>query len=86
MQGGGPSGSLAPHNFAIYFKEGGVGTFLPLYFNFLEYVRYTQQRMHSSGAPTAPQPPPDTREMLSKAWVPQANHYLGLLLHFCDNN
>ena len=67
VPGGGPSGSLPPHNFAIYFKEGGVGTFLPLYFNFLEYVRYTQQRMHSSSVPTAPAPPPDTREMLSKA-------------------
>ena len=30
--GGGPAGTLPPHSFAIYFKEGGVGTFLPLYF------------------------------------------------------
>ncbi|CAL8463061.1 g2595 [Coccomyxa elongata] len=70
VPGGGPLGTLPPHNFVIYFKEGGVGTFLPLYFNFLEYVRVMQQRVHSNPAPCAPvQPPQATQEMLSKAFV-----------------
>ena len=32
VEGGGPAGGMPPHKFALYFKEGGVGTFLPLYF------------------------------------------------------
>lgn len=68
VPGGGPLGTLPPHNFVIYFKEGGVGTFLPLYFNFLEYTRFMQQRVQSSPMPSAPvQPQQNTQEMLSKA-------------------
>lgn len=68
VPGGGPLGTLPPHNFVIYFKEGGVGTFLPLYFNFLEYVRVMQQRVQSNPVPSASvQPPQATQEMLSKA-------------------
>ncbi len=38
VEGGGPQGTLPPHKYNLYFKEGGVGTFLPLYFRFVEYV------------------------------------------------
>lgn len=43
---GGPEGSLPPHKFAFYFKNGGVGTFLPLFFRLLEEMQeaYTQHR------------------------------------------
>ena len=32
VQGGGPAGTVAPHKFMLYFREGGVGTFLHLYY------------------------------------------------------
>ena len=48
--GGGPAGSLPPHKFALYFKEGGVGTFLPLYYNFVGAAR-GQQRVQQQSPP-----------------------------------
>lgn len=36
VEGGGPSGSLPPHDFRLYFKEGGIGTFYPVYYTFAE--------------------------------------------------
>ena len=36
---GTPPGVLPPHRWVIYFKEGGVGTFLPLYHSFLAAAR-----------------------------------------------
>lgn len=36
VEGGGPGGSLPPHNFKILFKEGGIGTFYPLYYTLTE--------------------------------------------------
>ena len=36
---GRPPGSQPPHSFTLYFKEGGVGTFLPLYYSFLGAAR-----------------------------------------------
>lgn len=36
---GGPNGSRPPHKYALYFREGGVGTFLPLYGNFIALAR-----------------------------------------------
>lgn len=43
---GGPEGALPPHKFAFYFKNGGVGTFLPLYFSLSEMIQaaYMSQR------------------------------------------
>ncbi len=32
VPGGGPLGQLPPHDFKLYFKEGGIGTFYPLYY------------------------------------------------------
>jgi len=39
---GGPGGSLPPHKFALYFKNG-VGTFLPLFYKLLESMQGTHQ-------------------------------------------
>jgi WW domain-binding protein 2 len=36
---GGPSGSLPPHKYRLYFLQGGIGTVLPLYYRFLKLVR-----------------------------------------------
>ena len=51
--GGGPQGSLPPHVFALYFKEGGVGTFLPLYFRFIDIARDNLHQVQQQ--PAAPQ-------------------------------
>ena len=42
----------SPHRLTIYFMEGGVGTFLPLFFNVLAAVRA------AAGPPPPPPPPP----------------------------
>ena len=44
VQGGGPGGSLPPHQFHIYFNNGGVGTFLPLYFSSIDAARQAGHR------------------------------------------
>jgi WW domain-binding protein 2 len=36
---GGPNGTRPPHKYALFFREGGVGTFLPLYCNFIALAR-----------------------------------------------
>jgi len=51
--GGGPQGSLPPHVFSLYFKEGGVGTFLPLYFRFVDIARDNLHQVQQQ--PSAPQ-------------------------------
>ncbi len=50
--GGGPQGSLPPHVFSLYFKEGGVGTFLPLYFRFVDIARNNLHQVQQQ--PSAP--------------------------------
>ena len=47
MQGGGPAGGLPPHKFWIYFSNGGVGTFLPLYFSSIDAARQAGHRQSS---------------------------------------
>eukprot|EP01024_Parvocaulis_polyphysoides_P050418 TRINITY_DN4907_c0_g3_i1.p1 TRINITY_DN4907_c0_g3~~TRINITY_DN4907_c0_g3_i1.p1 ORF type:complete len:232 (-),score=35.73 TRINITY_DN4907_c0_g3_i1:448-1107(-) len=44
IEGGGPAGVYPPHGFILYFKEGGVGTFLPLFFRGLEHARNSFRR------------------------------------------
>lgn len=62
-EGGGPAGTLPPHEYKLYFKEGGVGTLLPLYYRFVSTARLTLQRSRpsappaSTSAPSAPQAP-----------------------------
>ena len=61
-EGGGSGGALPPHKFALEFRGGGVGTFLPLYFRFLEYIRAVQRKAETGSAawtpPVAPEPTP----------------------------
>ncbi|DBA76760.1 hypothetical protein WJX79_004284 [Trebouxia sp. C0005] len=59
--GGGPQGSLPPHVFSLYFKEGGVGTFLPLYFRFVDIARNNLHQVQQQ--PSAPQ------ELVATAFV-----------------
>eukprot|EP00891_Asterochloris_glomerata_P002833 jgi/Astpho2/2833/Aster-00993 len=38
----------------MYFKEGGVGTFLPLFFRLLEFWRHHQPQPSAAPQPSAP--------------------------------
>ena len=39
VDGGGPAGTLPPHNFTLYFMEGGIGTFYPMYYTLAERAK-----------------------------------------------
>lgn len=71
MDGGGPGGSLPPHKWKVLFKEGGMGTFYPLYYALVDKARKVAaaaaQQQQQQGAP-APFPEPD------KAAVEQLVH------------
>lgn len=39
VEGGGPSGHLPPHSFKVLFKEGGIGTFYPMFYALCERAK-----------------------------------------------
>jgi len=45
-EGGGPSGTLPPYTYKLFFLIGGVGTFLPLYFRNLAMQRQAAREEH----------------------------------------
>lgn len=51
---GGASSESPPWEFTFYFKEGGCGTFLPLFFRILEAMRSAPLEAQVPEAPTAP--------------------------------
>eukprot|EP00246_Nothoceros_aenigmaticus_P010835 TRINITY_DN2772_c0_g1_i1.p1 TRINITY_DN2772_c0_g1~~TRINITY_DN2772_c0_g1_i1.p1 ORF type:complete len:201 (+),score=26.39 TRINITY_DN2772_c0_g1_i1:121-723(+) len=60
----------APHSFKINFKEGGAGTFIPLFFNLLKSLR--QEASSSPSAPPAdpiPTTQPPVDEMIRHAYI-----------------
>ena len=62
-EGGGAGGSgESSHSFKLEFREGGVGTFLPLFLRFLEYLRAVRRKAETGSAawspPVAPAPAP----------------------------
>lgn len=63
----------SPHNFKIIFKEGGCGTFVPLFLNLLKVARqFQQQTPHPNSRPyndPFPTSPPPTDEILRHAYV-----------------
>lgn len=54
--GGGPAGSLAPHEFKLYFKEGGIGTFYPLYYTLVERAKQAMAAAQRQAATSASTP------------------------------
>ncbi len=44
VPGGGPAGSLPPHEFKLLFKEGGIGTFYPLYYTLSVRAKQAMER------------------------------------------
>jgi hypothetical protein len=41
VEGGGPGGNLPPHHWKVLFKEGGMGTFYPMYYALVDKARKT---------------------------------------------
>lgn len=66
-EGGGPMGSLPPLEYKLFFLEGGVGTFLPLYFTFITAAREADRNQRQSGA--APKPQPEIQAQMNQAFV-----------------
>lgn len=63
----------SPHSFKVIFKEGGCGTFVPLFLNLLKVARQFQQHTpHSNSRPyndPFPTTPPPTTEILRQAYM-----------------
>jgi len=57
VEGGGSSGRLPPHNFKVLFKEGGMGTFYPMY-----YALVDKARKMAAAAAQQPLPPPSMEQ------------------------
>ena len=60
----------APLPFAIYFRQGGAGTFLPLFYTLLQSAR-TASRAAAAGEPTPR--PPDVASIVRTAYVDPAD-------------
>ncbi|GFR40704.1 hypothetical protein Agub_g1297 [Astrephomene gubernaculifera] len=72
VEGGGPAGSLPPHDFRVYFKEGGIGTFYPLYYTLAD--RAKQAFAAAEGRNRAdPNPPTFVAGLVSHAFVDPAD-------------
>jgi len=66
-EGGGPSGTLPPYDFKLYFKEGGIGTFYPLYYAMVDAAKKAAaQRMHFQATRESEQ---YVRDVASKAYI-----------------
>ena len=50
---GGPTGSLPPYPYKLFFLQGGVGTFLPLYFRFMAAARQAERAQRLAGTQEA---------------------------------
>jgi hypothetical protein len=78
-EGGGPRGSLPPHSFKVLFKEGGIGTFYPLFYALAERARRLAAAPPPAphvpvaaaaapfGAPTLAQASADVQQLVHKA-------------------
>ncbi|KAF5837699.1 hypothetical protein DUNSADRAFT_4008 [Dunaliella salina] len=71
---GGPRGSLPPHSFTVYFKEGGIGTFFPMYYMLATQAKqaYGSEQQQQQSQEEAVGPPPsmhDAQGLASRAFV-----------------
>lgn len=75
IPGGGPAGQLPPYEFRFNFKEGGIGTFYPLYYTLA--TRAKQAAEAASAARTRgnieANPANDTKQLVSQAFVDPAD-------------
>lgn len=65
VAGGGPRGTLPPHDFKLSFKEGGIGTFYPLYYALLDRAR----RMQAAATQAPVMEPEYTQQLVHQAFV-----------------
>jgi hypothetical protein len=64
---GGPQGSLPPHKFKIYFLEGGIGTFYPLYYTLSQRAKAAlgiQEHRQEN-----PNPPAFVNQIVNRAFL-----------------
>lgn len=69
-EGGGPAGTLPPHDYKIWFPNGGVGTLLPLFFQFVQEASRTVQQQ---GVPTASSAANRPSDLVATAFVDPAD-------------
>ena len=77
VDGGGPAGSLPPHTFTLFFLEGGIGTFYPLYFTLAERAKSAfggpasaaGGRRAGGGAAIDPNPESFASQLASRAYI-----------------
>jgi WW domain-binding protein 2 len=65
-ENGGPNGAFPPMVYKLFFLEGGVGTFLPLYFSFITSAREADRNQRQAGAS---QQQVDFQAQMSQAFV-----------------
>mmetsp|Transcript_16247 Transcript_16247/g.41405 ORF Transcript_16247/g.41405 Transcript_16247/m.41405 type:complete len:221 (-) Transcript_16247:74-736(-) len=67
---GGPNGARPPHALTLYFREGGVGTFLPLFFQLVQQARDLNAAAPPPPgvSPVAPTPA-QTSQMVQTAYI-----------------
>mmetsp|Transcript_23304 Transcript_23304/g.38980 ORF Transcript_23304/g.38980 Transcript_23304/m.38980 type:complete len:215 (-) Transcript_23304:128-772(-) len=66
VESGGPTGDAPPWPVKFYFKEGGLGTFIPLFFDTLQVVRTPPLPASDQTIPSAP---PGVEEVVRRAYV-----------------
>ncbi|KAL6748548.1 hypothetical protein V8C86DRAFT_2874636, partial [Haematococcus lacustris] len=69
--GGGPAGQLPPQDFVLYFKEGGIGTFYPLFYTLASRAKQALERAQQQQyrGPVDANPAGYTEELIAKAFV-----------------
>lgn len=67
-EGGGPTGRFPPLKYKLFFLEGGVGTFLPLYFTFITSAREAERNQRGAGS-AGPPKQPDLHAQMNQAFV-----------------
>ena len=72
VDGGGPAGALPPHSFTLFFLDGGIGTFYPLYYTLAERAKGTfgtGAALSTTGSRTDPNPESFASQLASRAFI-----------------
>ncbi|GIL86766.1 hypothetical protein Vretimale_15646 [Volvox reticuliferus] len=69
VEHGGPAGELPPHDFKIYFKEGGIGTFYHLYYTLAERAKKAFDEAQGRNRNNDANPPDYVTDLVSRAFV-----------------
>ncbi|EFJ42856.1 hypothetical protein VOLCADRAFT_97016 [Volvox carteri f. nagariensis] len=70
VEGGGPAGELPPHDYKIYFKEGGIGTLYHLYYTLTVRAKEAFEAAQGRRREVDEANPPDyVADLVSRAFV-----------------